>query len=214
MIRRPPRSTLFPYTTLFRSQTRIQGQSLLRCFPRLPLALLMGNKSPVGLAEAGARQTYPGRRVAGVKFDRLLVIACGSVQISVVVPIEEKTSLHVSVEGFRVDRTQTRQISLLLRSQTDLDFPHHGFSYIIFQTENIARAIIKILSPQVALVFHLKQLDSDAQAVPVSSKAVFQHILNRKITSNLVQALITVFVSHHGGSPCDYQLFRSQPRSL
>src|SRR3712207_7149114 len=27
MIRRPPRSTLFPYTTLFRSQTRIAGRA-------------------------------------------------------------------------------------------------------------------------------------------------------------------------------------------
>src|SRR2546430_11434508 len=29
MIRRPPRSTLFPYTTLFRSQTQLQTVSLL-----------------------------------------------------------------------------------------------------------------------------------------------------------------------------------------
>src|SRR2546430_5784670 len=38
MIRRPPRSTLFPYTTLFRSRGgRIQpgGTSVLRCRPRL-----------------------------------------------------------------------------------------------------------------------------------------------------------------------------------
>src|SRR2546425_1423258 len=28
MIRRPPRSTLFPYTTLFRSQRRLRGWSL------------------------------------------------------------------------------------------------------------------------------------------------------------------------------------------
>ncbi len=115
----------------------------------------MGNKASVGLAEAGARQTYPGRRVVGVKLDRLLVIACGSVQISVVVPAEEKPSFHVSVEGFSVDMAQPRQIGLLFWSQTDLDLPRHGFSYIIFQTENIARAIIKILSPQMALVFHL-----------------------------------------------------------
>src|SRR4029077_609188 len=121
------------------------------------------------------------------------------------------TSFHVGVEGFRVDRTQPRQISLLLLSQTDLDLPHHGFSYIIFQTENISRSIIKILSPQVALVLHLKQLNSDAQAVPVSSKAVFQHILNRKVTSDLVQALITVFVSHHGGTRDDPQLLWVQP---
>src|SRR2546426_3852050 len=30
MIRRPPRSTLFPYTTLFRSQNRTKPQLLLR----------------------------------------------------------------------------------------------------------------------------------------------------------------------------------------
>src|SRR2546422_5444879 len=30
MIRRPPRSTLFPYTTLFRSQLRILGQRINR----------------------------------------------------------------------------------------------------------------------------------------------------------------------------------------
>src|SRR4029077_11938288 len=123
----------------------------------------MGNKASIGLAKAGARQTHPGRRVVGVKFDHLLVIAYSPVQISVVVPVEEITSFHESVEGFRVDRTQPRQISLLLRSQTDLDLTHHGFRYIIFQTENISRSIIKILSPQVALVLHLKQLNSDAQ---------------------------------------------------
>src|SRR3989337_3741698 len=30
MIRRPPRSTLFPYTTLFRSRPRLAGQSVRR----------------------------------------------------------------------------------------------------------------------------------------------------------------------------------------
>src|SRR2546430_4196551 len=30
MIRRPPRSTLFPYTTLFRSRTRIQAHAIAR----------------------------------------------------------------------------------------------------------------------------------------------------------------------------------------
>src|SRR2546427_1131130 len=39
MIRRPPRSTLFPYTTLFRShlgQTRISSRSGARLIPRTP----------------------------------------------------------------------------------------------------------------------------------------------------------------------------------
>ena len=57
------------------------------------------------------------------------------------------------------------------------------------------------------LVPHLKKLDSDAQMVPAPAEAVFQHILNRKLASNLVQALVTVFVSHHRGSPDDSQLF-------
>src|SRR5436305_7759743 len=32
MIRRPPRSTLFPYTTLFRSRERLQGQLMLALY--------------------------------------------------------------------------------------------------------------------------------------------------------------------------------------
>src|SRR3712207_8002767 len=34
MIRRPPRSTLFPYTTLFRSARRATATSTPRCSPR------------------------------------------------------------------------------------------------------------------------------------------------------------------------------------
>src|SRR6266702_422042 len=58
-----------------------------------------------------------------------------------------------------------------------------------------------------SLVLHLKKLDSDAQMVPAPAEAVFQHILNRKLASNLVQALVTVLVAHHRGSPDDSQLF-------
>src|SRR2546426_5678226 len=35
MIRRPPRSTLFPYTTLFRSRRRFSGRAEPRLQPRL-----------------------------------------------------------------------------------------------------------------------------------------------------------------------------------
>src|SRR5712671_6258808 len=64
------------------------------------------------------------------------------------------------------------------------------------------------------LVVHLKELDSHAQMIPASSKAVFQHILNREVTSNLVQALVTAFVSHHRGSRDDSQLLRMKPAQL
>src|SRR3712207_7264091 len=35
MIRRPPRSTLFPYTTLFRSRERVEGEIALDIRPRV-----------------------------------------------------------------------------------------------------------------------------------------------------------------------------------
>src|SRR5258708_22319969 len=37
MIRRPPRSTLFPYTTLFRSQNRKKSQRIRKSRPRTKL---------------------------------------------------------------------------------------------------------------------------------------------------------------------------------
>src|SRR2546429_9696281 len=39
MIRRPPRSTLFPYTTLFRSHVRVCGRARDELFPLLKIAL-------------------------------------------------------------------------------------------------------------------------------------------------------------------------------
>src|SRR5438093_7934463 len=48
MIRRPPRSTLFPYTTLFRSRTRTPGA------PALPLQAR--RRSPRRTAPAGRRR--------------------------------------------------------------------------------------------------------------------------------------------------------------
>src|SRR2546422_8399550 len=41
MIRRPPRSTLFPYTTLFRSVPAFSSRVMARCYPRL------GRRDPV-----------------------------------------------------------------------------------------------------------------------------------------------------------------------
>src|SRR6266404_4181777 len=185
---------------------------MLHCFPGLPPALAKGNRAPVGLAKESPRQPYPGQRIAGILLDRLLEVGYGPVQISGAVPIKEKTSFHVSVEGFRINRTRASQLGLLLQGQTDLDLPGYGSSYIIFQTENIPRAIVVVLSPQMTLVFHLKKLDSGAQMIPAPSKAVLQHILDGEVTSNLGQALVTVLVSHHGGSRDDSQLFWVQPR--
>src|SRR3712207_8281938 len=59
MIRRPPRSTLFPYTTLFRSRT-------LRVV-HAPLCVLPGRADVVGLDTTGRSA---GRFLAGVHDDQ------------------------------------------------------------------------------------------------------------------------------------------------
>src|SRR3712207_7923987 len=46
MIRRPPRSTLFPYTTLFRSTTSGAGRAAARCSPTPGGSARPGRGSP------------------------------------------------------------------------------------------------------------------------------------------------------------------------
>src|SRR3989442_8600555 len=59
MIRRPPRSTLFPYTTLFRSQPRDPALLLVGA----PLRADVGRRAPVDVARAGAPADGPRRAV-------------------------------------------------------------------------------------------------------------------------------------------------------
>src|SRR2546430_5521226 len=65
MIRRPPRSTLFPYTTLFRSHRRTITDRLLPALPRQepredgPLRLGLAARLQVG------QELVPGRGVKG-----------------------------------------------------------------------------------------------------------------------------------------------------
>src|SRR5256885_7195554 len=61
MIRRPPRSTLFPYTTLFRSRQRAAGDEALRhggppASQAALLARLAGERASVGADGGGIQQ--------------------------------------------------------------------------------------------------------------------------------------------------------------
>src|SRR3712207_9016252 len=58
MIRRPPRSTLFPYTTLFRSSYQVPEPIVLRDHPGLAARLLeCQSQHPVrGIASQGTRR--------------------------------------------------------------------------------------------------------------------------------------------------------------
>src|SRR5438034_11811700 len=85
MIRRPPRSTLFPYTTLFRS-TALVGDDLAAVEAEIRRELA----SPVGLiqemggyiAGAGGKRLRPillllAARLAGYRGPRAVRLACG-----------------------------------------------------------------------------------------------------------------------------------------
>src|SRR2546430_12431213 len=70
MIRRPPRSTLFPYTTLFRSILHVEGAQLRRAKPGNELDLWNSQNGPrvFGIHE------FTGTRMAWLALeDRLLV---------------------------------------------------------------------------------------------------------------------------------------------
>src|SRR2546426_1224297 len=59
MIRRPPRSTLFPYTTLFRSDRAVPAPERLRRRSRLPAPL---SRRPVRAVGLGRPESRGGQR--------------------------------------------------------------------------------------------------------------------------------------------------------
>src|SRR2546428_335421 len=68
MIRRPPRSTLFPYTTLFRSARRVQVGQRGRVGPvRHELGRGLVVLAVPGLADVAAAREAPHRAVAAVR---------------------------------------------------------------------------------------------------------------------------------------------------
>src|SRR5687768_18550341 len=62
MIRRPPRSTLFPYTTLFRSRTRSPGRSAVRSAAGSARALRACRRRPAPRGGRGAGSARRRRR--------------------------------------------------------------------------------------------------------------------------------------------------------
>src|SRR2546422_6690787 len=74
MIRRPPRSTLFPYTTLFRSERREHRQRGILEVDLEPLVLYFPREPPVDLAHEGRvaqLEVLPGDLLGDRKSTRL-----------------------------------------------------------------------------------------------------------------------------------------------
>src|SRR2546430_3831394 len=57
MIRRPPRSTLFPYTTLFRSFAKVTSPGRLEVIRRSPTIIIDAAHNPAGMAAADRKST-------------------------------------------------------------------------------------------------------------------------------------------------------------
>src|SRR3989449_10741357 len=76
MIRRPPRSTLFPYTTLFRSCARRRPRTLARIMPKPPSSPATPRPAP----ELLARLTTLAQELAGA-FRPATVIEAGAREI-------------------------------------------------------------------------------------------------------------------------------------
>src|SRR5256884_1994132 len=72
MIRRPPRSTLFPYTTLFRSWMQALGATVLVCTPSYALHLIevareRGQDSAKGCVRVTVHAGEPGASIPPVR---------------------------------------------------------------------------------------------------------------------------------------------------
>src|SRR3712207_9105763 len=90
MIRRPPRSTLFPYTTLFRSQRRQVGAQALEA-RRLLQGLLVHVERPVDL-DLQAADPAAGIGVAPHQLDPLV----GIVEAHAVAQPPQRSEEHTS----------------------------------------------------------------------------------------------------------------------
>src|SRR3712207_6979858 len=83
MIRRPPRSTLFPYTTLFRSQSGLQDRA--------------DHRAAALVVEVGAHH-HAGANRRGDDAEELLDVVGGALEVDV----------GVVIDGLDLDRKSTR----------------------------------------------------------------------------------------------------------
>src|SRR3712207_8612783 len=71
MIRRPPRSTLFPYTTLFRSVEQVRPHALphrVEGAPRVPVAEVEAVEDPGGLVQVDRKSTRLNSSHANISY--------------------------------------------------------------------------------------------------------------------------------------------------
>src|SRR3712207_7706053 len=102
MIRRPPRSTLFPYTTLFRSQRRLEAELLLavgRVLPRLEGGEHRGGERLVDLVEVEVLQGQPvaGQQHRQDRKSTRLNSSHANISYAVFCLKKKKTKIHIEL---------------------------------------------------------------------------------------------------------------------
>src|SRR3712207_8202202 len=95
MIRRPPRSTLFPYTTLFRSVPKLKAGEVFRCFK-----VSKRFDEDISSAMGAFRFTLEGRRIAQARSEE---------------HTSELQSRHISYAVFCLKKKNTTRCPMLLQ---------------------------------------------------------------------------------------------------
>src|SRR5687768_17934019 len=130
MIRRPPRSTLFPYTTLFRSKARaasrgrqaqnrsrgIYGQSGENCFGRLTAATCPLEQKRVGFSFLADRGLRSVSRIHAGFVTKAVENACDRTEQRVVISAWQVGATY----GTGKQRVADEQVQALLASAADL----------------------------------------------------------------------------------------------
>src|SRR5258708_11500936 len=161
MIRRPPRSTLFPYTTLFRSD--------VEALSRLPIALPKGADGRVGfvpLSSVATFETAPGPNQVSREDGKRRIVVSANVRGrdigSFVGEAEQRLESLQLPAGYWTrwggtfeNLESARQRLLIDRKSTRLNSSHQIISYAVFclkkKTENCS---IELLSRLPVLCAH------------------------------------------------------------
>src|SRR2546425_7889388 len=134
MIRRPPRSTLFPYTTLFRSLGKLVGERL---------TLVAGGATRPASVRAALNALRPGLAVVLVHdgarpfvsrttVDAVIARARSGVGAVAALPMSD--TVKEVTDGTRIARTVTRE--RLWRAQTPQGFPRAWLDAVYCQKMN------------------------------------------------------------------------------
>src|ERR1035441_6418858 len=124
--------------------------------------------------------------------------------------VEAVAAPKIGIVSLRICGLMALRMAACFDGPTRLDFLRDSRGYVVLQRNDVLRAAVVFLRPEVTLVFHLNELCGDAQPVSVAPDAALKNILHVEFTADLVQPLVAVLVSHNRGSRDHPQAFRDR----